>query len=177
MQRLAVSVVALAALILGPISPVALAASNSPTIDTSAVSFDMSSATCPNLPPGTSLHGDGTQVSITTVTIDARGVKTIRNATTTTGHATDQMKRTYIFEYANEFRITNSLHSPDKFTGKMTDLFVLAGNGPAHLDNGFVARLTVNEAVTEVFAWHSHHAFGDPIGFGTGKFVAHCDPL
>ena len=72
MQRMAMSLVALVALILGPMSPAALAASNSPKVDTSAVSFDMSSATCPNLPLGTNLHGEGTQVSITTVSTDAR---------------------------------------------------------------------------------------------------------
>lgn len=177
MKRIATSVLMLATLLLGLTSTIAQAADGVPVVLTTHVAFDVSSDKCSHLPKDTSIHGEGTQVSITTETTDRHGVKTIRNATTATGTATDKKGRTYAFEYANQFRITNSLRKPDQFSGLMTDIFVLAGNGPAMLDNGFVARLTTNADLSNVFRWDVRHKFGDPILFKPGPFVAHCDPL
>ena len=56
----------------------------------------------------------------------------------------------------------------------MTDAFVLAGSGPAHLNNGFVGHFVSDFSsfftVPELISSH-----GDPLDFVTGE--GHCDPL
>jgi hypothetical protein len=177
MKPIAAGIVVIVALLLGVSGTNADASSGAPVVETKTVSFHMSSATCTHLPTGASIDGTGTQVSITLVTTDHLSVKTIRNSTTVTGTATDQSKNSYAFQYANQFTISNTRHAPDDFSGEMTDLFVLAGNGPAFLDNGFVANLTTNADVTRVSKWKVHQSHGDPIIIENGEFVAHCDPL
>ena len=134
-------------------------------------SFTLSSQTCPNLPPGTTLNGSGIESSITIERTNASGVTTIMNATHTHGTTTDQDGNVYVFDYSNEFRVSNTLASPDTFTGLMTDHFSNSGRGPAKLNNGFVAEITL----LPVFSALPISSFGDPISFPDG--AAHCDPL
>ena len=79
-----------------------------PEVETGPVSFVMSSATCSNLPAGTTIHGSGTSKSITTFTTSKKGVTTIMNTTHAAGTATDQAGNTYVFNYANHFSVSDS---------------------------------------------------------------------
>ena len=142
MKRLATVVLAVAALALGGTS--ALAANGGATIEEDPVVFVLTSADCQNLPPGTTVTGTGTQKSITTVRTDNNGITTIANNTTAQGTAIDQAGNTYVFNYANNFRISNSASTPGVFSGRMTDSFSLAGNGPARLSNGFQGIFTTD---------------------------------
>jgi hypothetical protein len=170
MKRLAISVIVLVVLVVGVTS--AVAASGGATVDTFPVSFVLSSDACSYLPPGTTVTGSGPETSITTVRTDSNGVTTIVNATHAHGTATDQAGNVYVFNYSNEFRLSDD---EGVFSGLMTDSFSLAGNGPARLHNGFVAALTTADFL--VFSWDVRHASGDPIDFSTGPVIAHCDPL
>ena len=134
-------------------------------------SFTLSSQTCPNLATGTTLNGSGIESSITIERTNATGVTTIINVTHTHGTSTDQDGNVYVFDYSNEFRVSNSVASPGTFTGFMTDHFSNSGSGPAKLNNGFVAEITL----IPVFIAEPISSFGDPISFPDG--AAHCDPL
>ena len=138
-----------------------------PEITTDSVSFVMSSATCSNLPAGTTIRGSGTIKSITTFTTSKKGVTTIMNTTHANGTATDQAGNTYVFNYANHFSVSDS-GPGTAFAGEMVDAFVLAGNGPAHLNNGF-------RALFDLVTLEELSSRGDPIDFATG--APHCDPL
>jgi hypothetical protein len=157
-------------------SSVAEAAAGGPDVVTSTVSFTLTSSNCSNLPAGTTITGTGTQKSITTTRNDASGMTTLVNATHAHGTATDQNGNVYLFNYSNEFRLTNTLAQPSIYSGLMTDAFTLAGSGPAHLNNGFVANLTTPLDFSSV-TWNVIHSVGDPISFATGPVVSHCDPL
>ena len=89
------------------------------------------------------------------------------------GTATDQNGNVYVFNYSNEFRVSNSVAEPDSYSGLMTDAFSLTGSGPAHLNNGFVADISTSDFKS--FTWAPRSAHGDPISFTTGE--THCDPL
>ena len=171
MRRLAMLVLAAAAGALGVTS--ALAAAGGATIDEFPVSFTMSSATCPNLPAGTVIDGAGTMKSITTTRTDKTGITTIQNASHAQGTATDQDGNSYVFEYENNFRISNSAAEPGVFSGRMTDSFSLAGPGPAKLHNGFQAIFRTDFATFATF--EELNSRGDPLDFATGAAV--CDPL
>ncbi len=173
MKRLATSAIVLVALAVGVTS--AGAANGGATVSTSSVSFVLSSATCSYLPDGTTVTGSTIETSITTMRTDRNGVTTIVNATHAHGTATDQDDNAYVFNYSNEFRVSNTVADQGVFSGLMTDAFSLAGNGPASLHNGFVAELTTDFSV--FFSWNVRHASGDPIDFATGPVIAHCDPL
>ena len=164
--------VAVVALAVGVTS--AEAANGGATVTTFPVSFVLSSAACSYLPAGTTVTGSTLERSITTVRTDGNNVTTIVNATHAHGTATDQVGNVYVFNYSNEFRVSNTVADQGVFSGLMTDSFSLAGNGPASLHNGFVAELTTDFSV---FSWNVRHASGDPIAFATGPVVAHCDPL
>ncbi len=133
--------------------------------------FELSWDTCPNLPTGTTLNGSGIESSITIERTNASGVTTIINVTHTHGTSTDQDGNVYVFDYSNEFRVSNTVADPATFTGKMTDHFSNSGSGPARLNNGFVAQITL----MPVFSAQPISSFGDPISFPDG--AAHCDPL
>jgi hypothetical protein len=150
----------------------ALAADGGATIDTFPVSFVISSSTCPNLPSGTTIEGTGTETSITTTRTDAQGITTIRNTTHAHGTATDQAGNSYVFDYSNEFRVSNTVADPGVFSGLMTDHFALTGQGPARLSNGFLAIFTTDFAS---FSFQELNSRGDPIDFATGAAI--CDPL
>jgi hypothetical protein len=172
-KRLATSAIVLVALAVGVTS--VGAANGGATVVTSQVSFVLSSAACSYLPDGTTVTGSGIETSITTMRTDGNDVTTIVNATHAHGTATDQDNNVYVFNYSNEFRVSNTVADPGVFSGLMTDAFSLAGNGPASLHNGFVAELTTDFSV--FFSWNVRHASGDPLDFATGPVVAHCDPL
>jgi hypothetical protein len=145
---------------------------NGATIDTFPVTFVVTSATCPNLAPGTTLTGSGTEKSVT-VTKTKNGVTRMHNTSHATGTATDQDGNTYVFNYSNSFNVADSAASPGLFSGIMNDHFSLAGNGPADLNNGFQAVITTDFA--SFFSFEPLKSQGDPIDFATG--AAHCDPL
>jgi hypothetical protein len=145
-----------------------------PKVETSTVTFTLSSATCSNLPSGTTISGTGSERSITTTRTDGNGVTTVMNTTHTHGTATDQDLTIYVFDYSNEFRVSNTVAAPDLFSGLMTDHFSLSGSGPAKLNNGFVARFTASANFSS-FSFQPIHSHGDPISFPEG--AAHCDPL
>ena len=168
MTRFAIAVIAVAGLALG--AGTALAAAP----DTIPMSFTMSSATCPNLPPGTTLTWSGTGTSITSESTDRNGVTTVMNTTHAQGTATDQAGNTYSFNYSNHYRISNTGPTDPMLTGVMVDSFSLAGNGPAHLNNGFRAVFTIN-AITGAAGFEELSSRGDPIDFATGQSL--CDPL
>jgi hypothetical protein len=172
-KRFATSAIVLVALAVGVTS--AAAANGGATVVTTPVSFVLSSATCSYLPAGTTVTGSALETSITTVRTADDGVTTIVNATHAQGTATDQDGNVYVFNYSNEFRVSNTVADQGVFSGLMTDAFSLAGKGPASLHNGFVAELTTDFSV--FFSWNVRHASGDPLDFATGPVVAHCDPL
>jgi hypothetical protein len=89
------------------------------------------------------------------------------------GTATDQAGNAYVFNYANDFRVSNSGASPGVFSGRMTDSFSLAGQGPAKLHNGFQAIFTTDFDTLNTF--DPLNSRGDPLDFATG--AAACDPL
>jgi hypothetical protein len=151
---------------------VALPAGATPLVETFPVTFSLSSAQCSNLAAGTTLDGSGIEKSITTETTDASGVTTVMNVSHAHGTTTDQDGNIYVFDYTNEFRISNTVASPDVFTGLMTDHFSNSGSGPAKLNNGFVANVTFTPTSLTAVPISS---FGDPLSFPDG--AAHCDPL
>jgi hypothetical protein len=169
MRRLAVvSAILVATLV------VATPAQASPVIETFEVGFTLSSATCSNLASGTTLIGEGTGRSITTERTNASGVTTSMNATHIHGTSTDQAGNVYVFDYSNESRVSNTTADPNIFSGLMTDHFSNSGSGPATLNNGFVANITVS-ADFSTFVVMPISSFGDPLGFPDGE--VHCDPL
>jgi hypothetical protein len=169
MTRFVVTVIGVVSLALGLGSLVV--ASNGATVETSPVSFELSSTTCSNLPSGTEIEGSGTLKSITTTRTNRDGVVIVTNATHAHGTATDQAGNTYVFNYSNEFRATLD---GGVYSGLMTDAFTLAGQGPAHLNNGFVGHFRSDFStfftVPDVIS-----SYGDPLDFETGE--VHCDPL
>jgi hypothetical protein len=164
MKRLATLVLATAALAFGGTS--ALAADGGATVEEFPVNFVMTSADCANLPPGTTIVGSGTLKSITTVRTDSNGVTTVSNNTHANGTATDQDGNTYVFNYANDFRVSNA-DDPEVFSGRMTDSFSLAGSGPARLNNGFQAVFTTD--FTTFGTLDELNSRGDPL--------EGCDPI
>ena len=153
---------------------VAIPAQASALVETFPVSFTLSSARCSNLPSGTTLTGSGTARSISTERTNPSGVTTIMNTTHAHGTATDQDGNVYVFDYSNEFRVSNTTTDPNLFSGLMTDHFSNSGSGPAKLNNGFVANITVS-ADFSTFVVMPISSFGDPLSFPDG--AAHCDPL
>ena len=113
----------------------------------------MTAAQCPNLPTGTTVTGTGTLRKV------QGGRVSVEHAT---GTATDQADNVYRWSYS--FRAVSRSGDSELWV----DHFVLAGAGPARLNNGFVAVISPDGA--DVI-----HEFGDPINFET--FTAICDPL
>jgi hypothetical protein len=167
-KKLALALIAAGALVFG--AATAAAANGGADVQTFPVSFVLDSASCSNLPAGTTVTGTGTGTSITVVRTDRNGVTTIINSTHAFGTATDQDGNTYVFDYNNEFRVSDTTATPGAFSGVMTDHFSLAGPGPAHLVNGFLANIDFS-----TFTFDPINSRGDPIDFATG--AAHCDPL
>jgi hypothetical protein len=176
MRRLAVTGFAVLALAMAATGDAA--AAGGAAIDTTTVTFTMTSSECGNLPAGTTITGTGTQTSITLMRTNASGITTIQNTTHAQGTATDNSGNTYVFNYSNSFRVSNTTSAPDTFSGMMTDAFSLAGSGPAQLHNGFVAGITSSDGFGSA-SWDVVSSRGDPISFATGPIEAahHCDPI
>jgi hypothetical protein len=173
-KRLAISA-ALAALLLS--AGTAIAAGGGVTVETIPMTFaPLNSDTCSYLADGTSITWSGTGTSITRTMTDANGVTTIANTTVAHGVATDQDGNAYAFHYSNTFRISNTLANPAVFSGLMTDSFSLAGQGPAMLNNGFVAVFTTDFVS---FGFEELTSRGDPISFNPFPqgYTPRCDPL
>jgi hypothetical protein len=151
----------------------ASAAGGGASKETSPVGFVLSSASCGNLPAGTTVNGTGVEKAISTTRTGPDGVTTIENSTHAHGTATDQNGNAYVFNYSNQFRVSNTVADPATFTGVMNDSFSLAGRGPAKLTNGFLAVFTTD--FDTLFAFQPNRSKGDPIDFTNGS--AHCDPL
>jgi hypothetical protein len=160
--------VGISALVAGP----AVAGGGGATTETFPVAFVVTSATCSQLPAGTTVTGSGTEKSITVVKT-TKGVTRIHNTSHANGTATDQDGNTYVFNYSNDFSVQNSVANPGVFSGRMNDSFSLAGKGPADLHNGFQAAITTDFAT--FFTFDPRNSRGDPLDFATG--AAHCDPL
>src|SRR5207245_1300823 len=126
-----------------------------------------------NLPSGTTITGSGIEKSITRTQTAKDGTTRIGNTSIAHGTATDQNGNTYVFEYNNTFNVSNTLQNLAVFAGQMNDHFSLAGQGPAHLTNGFVADITTDFAT--FFTFDPKVSHGDPIDFATR--APHCDPL
>jgi hypothetical protein len=142
------------------------------TVERFPADFVLSWQTCPNLPAGTTVTGTGTGTSITTERT-ARGITRVSNTSFAFGRATDQAGNSYRFLYSNRFRVANTTATPGLYSGVMVDLFVLRGNGPVSLRNGFVARITTD--LGESFTFDPISEFGNPLDFATGQ--TRCDPL
>ncbi|MDP9225938.1 MAG: hypothetical protein M3P18_19295 [Actinomycetota bacterium] len=144
------------------------------SVDTFPVQFVLSSATCAELPSGTTITGSGTLKSVTNQRTDQNGVTTVINSSHARGTATDQDGNVYTFSYSNEFHVSDTADDPGLFSGLMTDQFLLEGKGPLKVNNGFVVELTTDLLslfeVEDVIQFH-----GDPLDFAA--FTTHCDPL
>lgn len=169
MTRLALAATAVAVLLF---PPTAIASGWETTVETFPADFVMSSETCPNLPDDTTITGTGTGTSITKTRTDEHGTTTVFNSSIAPGRATDEAGHRYRFLYSNQFLVSRT-SSESLFTGRMVDLFVLTGEGPAHLRNGFLADIETD--LGDVFRFDPIFAFGDPINFETGEAI--CDPL
>jgi hypothetical protein len=143
------------------------------TVEPFPADFTMTSATCPNLPPGTTINGTGVGRSVTKTFTDPLGITRVFNSSIAPGTATDQAGNHYRFLYSNQFWVANSKANPKEYRGLMVDVFTLHGDGPARLHNGFLARFTTDLGAS--FSLDPIFAFGDPLDFATGE--AHCDPL
>ena len=165
MKRLVFALVLALALVL-PAGPIGAAT------EARAVSFTLTGAVCPNLPPEAVLTGEGTLVE-RTVVHEHDGITTVSTLERAVGTATDQDGDTYRFVYLNKFRISNSLEDPFVLTGVMLDSFKLVG-GPLALANGFIAEMTVGPAEGQL-ALEEIASFGDPFDFENLRQV--CDPL
>jgi hypothetical protein len=119
----------------------------------------LTAAQCPNLPTGTTVTGTGILQEV------QGGRVSIESAT---GTATDQAGNVYRWSYS--FRAVS--RSGD--SALLVDHFVLAGAGPATLNNGFAA--VFGPDGVDVL-----HEFGDPVNFEVftpeGFPTAVCDPL
>jgi hypothetical protein len=143
-----VGIVALAALVVAAAAPAA-------GPEQIAISFDLSSATCSQLPPGTVIHGEGTaQFSIG----PAGNLHSVINGT-----ATDGAGGFWRFNYAQNARPLGGGGPVE-----VTDHFSLVGSGsPIKLHSHFVADFTSSDLESaDLLALKQIH--GDPIG---------CDPI
>jgi hypothetical protein len=151
MKQRIVGVVAVAGAVL--LGPGAAAASAAPPAQR-PVTWTLTAAQCPNLPTGTTVTGIGTLSEV-----QGGDRVSIEHAT---GTATDQAGNVYRWSYS--FRAVSRSGDSELWV----DHFVLAGAGPAGLNNGFVA--VVSPDGVDVI-----HEFGDPINFETITPI--CDPL
>lgn len=145
----------------------ASSASAAASVETFPVSFQLTSATCPNLPDGTVINGTGTGKSIT-----VEHATSLFNVTHDQGTATDQDGNQYVFSYSNTFH-ASATSDPGVLAGRMVDHFSLSGSGPASLNNGFVANFETDFAT--FFAFDPISSHGDPLVFPQGDVA--CDPL
>jgi hypothetical protein len=175
MKRFAIAPLMVLSLVSG--AGTAIGADGGTTVEVIPMTFaPLNSDTCSYLPDGTSITWSGTGRSITTLRTNSDGITTIANTTTANGFATDQDGNVYAFHYSNTFRISNTVADPSLYSGRMNDSFTLAGQGPAMLNNGFLAVFTTDFVSTGFEPLTSR---GDPISFAPfpAGFTPHCDPL
>jgi hypothetical protein len=167
-KRFVTATVAITALLL----PGSALAKTKREVGTSPVNFTLTSDTCSNLPPGTTINGTGTMTSITWTT-KRHGLTTVTNSSLAPGTATDQAGNQYTFLYSNQFHVSNTRARRKVYSGPMIDVFTLQGAGPVKLSNDFLARFTTDFKKRQ--SYRPIKSFGDPIDFKTAQ--AHCDPL
>jgi hypothetical protein len=115
------------------------------------ISFVLSAATCSQLPAGTVIHGEGTEMSSATSSGTFHSV--------INGTATDGVGNTWRFNYTQNGRPVG-----DGGDVQITDHFNLVGNaGVLHLHSHFVAVFSSTGDVVEL-----KQLTGDPVG---------CDPI
>jgi hypothetical protein len=115
------------------------------------ISFDLGSATCSQLPPGTVIHGEGT------AQFSATSAGTFHSVIT--GTATDGAGNTWRFNYNQNGRPVG-----DEGDVQLTDHFNLVGNaGVLHLHSHFVGVFSSTGDFVEL-----KQLTGDPVG---------CDPI
>ena len=107
--------------------------SAAPTTNTQEVEFTINWENCDELQEGSTIEGTGTLVSATVENVRRNGVAVARNSSLAVGTATDQAGNTYSWSYDNRFHAMSSADDPSSFTGTMVDEFLLAGDGPEHL--------------------------------------------
>ena len=163
-----------AGLLIGSVVPAE--ASNKPTkteVPPFPVSWTIDSANCTQLPAGTTVTGSGMMTVETTTRVDQQGVTHVRFVAQAEGEASDQDGNAYVFRYANNYQIHNSVEQPHNYNGLMVDHFSLRGHGPAALSNGFTARGFEDFAVG-TFGLDPISVHGDPFAFPSGPGL--CDP-
>ena len=139
MRRIA-GVLTATTLVLG----VVVASAQAGVVTVEPVTWQLSSTSCSELPPGTTVNGSGTLRTVDTSTASREII--IAHAK---GTATDQNGNTYHWIYSNEVNATASIV-------RIVDHFSLSGPGPARLSNGFVA--VFRGDVLDLI-----HARGDPL--------------
>jgi hypothetical protein len=140
------------------------------------VTWTMTSASCSQLPANTTITGTGVlRVKITTFTA-SNGVITEVWDERADGRAVDQDGKRYHWNYKNDSIETNSVASPQLFTGPMTDTFELEGKGPIEVEAGFEANV-VDDRVAGTFVINPVTQYGDPLDFDADPFLNRCDPL
>lgn len=169
MKRLVTAAVCLAALLIPSSAP---AARTTRTIETTPANFQIRSDSCRHLPAGTTITGTGTMTTVTWTT-RRRGRRTISSFETALGTATDQAGNQYTWLYSNDARSSNTRARRARYSGIMTDVFTLSGNGPVRLQNGFLARFVTNSG--RFTSIRPVNTFGDPYDFP--RLQARCDPL
>jgi len=169
LKRLVTAAVCLGVLLVPSTAP---AARTTRTIETTPVNFEIRSESCRHLAAGTTITGTGTLTTVTWTT-RRRGRRTITSFETALGTATDQAGNQYTWLYSNDARLSNTRARRRLYSGLMTDVFTLSGNGPVRLQNGFLARYVTNfDRFTRI---RPVNAFGDPYDFTRRQ--ARCDPL
>jgi hypothetical protein len=154
------------------------AKSAAPAVDTKEVEFTISWENCDELQEGSTIEGIGTLVSSTVENVRRNGVTVVRNSALAVGTATDQAGNSYTWSYDNRFQSTSSTADPSSFSGTMVDEFLLGGDGPESLHNGFDADIAYVGSIDAPFDIIARTSFGDPIEFGPADTVApRCDPL
>jgi hypothetical protein len=115
------------------------------------ISFDLSAATCSQLPAGTVIHGEGTG--------RFSGTSSGTFHSVIHGTATDGAGNTWRFNYSQQGRLVG-----DSGDVQITDHFNLVGNaGVLHLHSHFVAVFSSTGDLVEL-----KQLTGDPVG---------CDPI
>ena len=156
------------AMTLGVAGALATGATGQPPEETATaapVSFTLSSPPCGDLPAGTTVTGTGTSRTKTQVSVE-EGVYRIRVDTEATGTATDNVGRTYRFDYENNFRISFKTLPAE---GVMKDHFRLIPNGAGpKVKTAFNIKILVSSLDPFDFVVLSGTVQGDPIN---------CDPI
>jgi hypothetical protein len=146
-----------------------------PTVEVEDVTFTISWENCSELSEGSTIEGTGTLTSATTERPTGGGATAVNNVSIAVGTATDQAGNTYSWIYDNRTWVSNTVDAPNAFAGLMVDKFLLSGDGPEFLDNGFSADYSYDssdETATRIIPWD---VFGDPLDFEA--LEARCDPL